>query len=166
MHSVLVSLLDGLRSHLPLLVLLGSILALLTSPLPGRGPRLLQRRDPWRRYKFAARQAVVSRAAGRCEGPFLLAWGRCREPASEADHVYPWSRRGPTVVGNGQALCRTHNRRKSNLRPPWWYVVSLERRRRAYFPPGAETRVSGRLSADELAARRAWRDRRRRQLGA
>ena len=32
---------------------------------------------------------------------------------------YPWSRGGPTVLSNGQALCREHNRSKSNLRPPW-----------------------------------------------
>ena len=50
------------------------------------------------------------------------------------------------MVSNGQALCRNHNRRKSNLRPPWWYVVSLENRRAAYVGPGVESRVLGRMN--------------------
>ena len=69
------------------------------------------------------------------------------------DHVYPWSRGGPTIISNGQALCRDHDRRKSNLRPPWWYVLAYERRRAGWFPPGVDVRVHGRTSADERAAR-------------
>jgi hypothetical protein len=65
-------------------------------------------------------------------------------------------------MSNGQALCRDHNRRKSNLRPPWWYVLSLERRRAAYAPLGVEVRVLARMSADERSARAAWMDRRSR----
>jgi hypothetical protein len=103
----------------------------------------------------------MTRAGGRCEAPMLLAWGRCQDPATEVDHVYPWSRGGPTVVSNGQALCRTHNRRKSNLRPPWWYVLSLERRRTAYSPPDVTVRVLGRMTADDRAARPARMDRRK-----
>ena len=80
--------------------------------------------------------------------------------ATEADHVYPWSRGGPTVVSNGQALCHHHNRRESNLRPPWWYVLSLERRRADYVPSGVEVRVLARMDADERAARAASADRR------
>ena len=64
------------------------------------------------------------------------------------------------MVSNGQALCRNHNRRKSNLRPPWWYVVSLENRRAAYVGPGVESRVLGRMNTTERTARAAWRDRR------
>ena len=63
------------------------------------------------------------------------------------------------MVSNGQALCRTHNRRKSNLPPPWWYVLALERRRNAYSPPGVTVRVLGRMNADEGAAREARMDR-------
>ena len=129
--SGLLPVFEGLRPHLPILLVVGALVALVASPLPGRGPRLFQRRDPWRGFKFAARQAVMARAGGRCEAPVLLAWGRCHDAATEVDHIYPWSRGGPTVVTNGQALCRNHNRRKSNLRPPWWYVVSLENRRAA-----------------------------------
>ncbi|SFJ39981.1 hypothetical protein SAMN05216561_1298 [Nocardioides psychrotolerans] len=85
--------------------------------------------------------------------PRFIVWGRCPAFATEADHVFAWSRRGPTIVSNGQALCRDHNRSKSNLRPPWWYVRGLERRRTAYFPAGASVRVLARMSAEERAAR-------------
>jgi hypothetical protein len=159
--AVLASLLDGLPPMLPLLALVGVLLLVLTLRMPGRGPRMFQRRDPWRGFKFASRRAVLERAGGRCEGPLLLVWGRCRAAASEVDHIYPWSRGGPTIVSNGQALCREHNRRKSNLRPPWWYLVSLERRRAGYIPPGTETRVFARMNADELASRQTWTDGRR-----
>ena len=155
------SLLDGVRPYVPTLVLLGVLFVLVLSPLPGRGPRMWQRRDLWRGFKFGTRRAVLDRAGRRCEAPMFLAWGRCRAPATEVDHIYPWSRGGPTVLSNGQALCRTHNRQKANLRPPWWYVLSLERRRAAYFPPGATVRVLGRMNADERAARVARLDRRK-----
>lgn len=160
--SGLPPLFEGLRSYLPILVVVAVLLVVLASPLPGRGPRLFQRRDPWRAFKFATRRAVMARAGGRCEAPMLLAWGRCQDPAIEIDHIYPWSRGGPTVVSNGQALCAAHNRRKSSLRPPWWYVVSLERRRASYVGPGAESRVLGRMNTEERSARAAWMDRRRR----
>lgn len=79
---------------------------------------------------------------------------------AEVDHVYPWSWGGPTVGSNGQALWRAHNRRKSSLRSPWWYVLSLERRRTAYSPPDVTVRVLGRMNAGERAARAACMDRR------
>src|SRR3712207_8844052 len=41
---------------------------------------------------------------------------------------------------NGQVLCRRHNRKKA-ARVPWgWELARLERRRRAYFPPGSVPR--------------------------
>ncbi len=73
--------------------------------------------------------------------------------ATEADHVYPWSRGGPTIVSNGQALCSGHNRSKAAMRPAWWYLLSLERRRRTYFPPDADVKVSASMSAADLEAR-------------
>ncbi|WP_350339695.1 MULTISPECIES: HNH endonuclease [Nocardioides] len=153
--------LGGLRPMLPFLAVVVVLLLVVALPLPGRGPRMFQRRDPWRGYRFGSRREVLERAGGRCEGPQLLAWGRCRAEATEVDHVYPWSRGGPTTVSNGQALCRVHNRRKSNLRPPWWYVLSLERRRANYVPSGTETRVLARMNAEERAARQSWAARRR-----
>ncbi|WP_460791519.1 HNH endonuclease [Nocardioides maradonensis] len=139
----------------------GMLVLVAVCPLPGRGPRVLQRRDPWRGFKYAARRAVMDRAGGQCEAPAFLVWGRCRDTAAEADHIYPWSKGGPTVFSNGQALCRRHNRRKSNLRPPWWYVLSLERRRLSYCDSGTEVHVLARMNPEERAARQAWADARR-----
>lgn len=158
--SVLSAFYDSIRPWLPLLVPLFGVLVVVSLPMPGRGPRLFQRRNPWRGFKFAARRAVFDRAGGRCEGALFLAWGRCKAPAVEADHVYPWSRSGPTVLSNGQALCKEHNRRKSNLRPPWWYVRALERRRAKYFPSGTEARFLARMNDTEKAARRTCLERR------
>lgn len=151
--SVLSALWDGLRPQMPLLAVSVVVVVLLAAPLPGRGPRMFTGKDPWRGYRFGLRGAVMRRAGGRCEAAAFLAWGRCREAATQVDHVYPWSRGGPTIVSNGQALCRDHNRRKSNLRPPWWYVLALECRRAGYFPPGVDVRVRGRMSPSERAAR-------------
>lgn len=150
-ERILMAFLAGIGPFLPQLCL--SLLAVLviTYPIPGRGPRLFQRRDPWRLFKGEARRAVMTRAGGRCEGSSFLVWGRCSDDATQVDHVYPWSRGGPTVPTNGQALCRAHNRNKAAMRPPWWYVLSLENRRRGYFPPGVDVRVSGKVSAGELA---------------
>ncbi len=128
-------------------------------PMPGRGPHS-SRRDPWRGFKFAARDEVLKRAGGRCEGGFIVAWGRCGKSAVEVDHVFPHSKGGPTVVSNGQALCASHNRRKGGRMPPWWYVLALEKRRRAYFPDGAEVRVSAVMTPGDVEARRRWASRR------
>lgn len=123
----------------------------LTCPIPGRGPRLFQRQDPLRLFKGETRRVVMARAGGRCEGSAFLAWGRCRDDATEADHVYPWSRCGPTTLEDGQALCRGHNRHKAAMKPPWWYLLSLEHRRHSYFPLGADVRATATISAAELA---------------
>lgn len=121
-------------------------------PMLRRGPNSSQR-DPWRGFKFAPRATVLQRAGGRCEGAVALVWGRCSDPATEVDHIVPWSRGGPTVISNGQALCRQHNRRKGNMTPPWWYVLGLEWRRRSYFPAEQDVRVLAVMDADERAAR-------------
>jgi hypothetical protein len=152
-NSVLSALLDRLVPQVPLLTVTAFVFVLLAAPLPGRGPRIFAGRDLWRGYRFGSRDSVMQRAGGRCEAAAFLAWGRCAQAATQVDHVYPWSRGGPTIISNGQALCRDHNRRKSNLRPPWWYVLALERRRAGYFPPGVDIRVHGRMSGGERAAR-------------
>ncbi|WP_206447644.1 HNH endonuclease [Agrococcus sp. KRD186] len=121
-------------------------------PMLGRGPNS-SARDPWRGFKFGARTAVLERAGGRCEGSAFLFWGRCDAPAVEIDHVVPWSRGGPTVVGNGQALCKAHNRSKGASTPAWWYVLGLERRRRSYFPVGADVRVRAVMSGTDRMLR-------------
>jgi hypothetical protein len=100
---------------------------------------------------------VFRRAGDRCEAPLVFVVGRCRHAAVEIDHIYPWSKRGATVTSNGQALCKNHNRHKGNLRPPWWYVLGLERRRRSYFPVGEAVRVSAAISAEASMRRRNQR---------
>lgn len=147
------ALLTGLIPVLPQFALMAAIVIVISATLPGRGPRLFQRQDPWRRFKYGSRDEVMIRAGHRCEGAVFLAWGRCSEPATEADHVYPWVRGGPTVPSNGQALCRGHNKHKGAMRPPWWYLLTLEHRRRSYFPPGTDVRVSATLSDADREAR-------------
>ena len=151
---------DGVKPFLPILIPILLLLLILIMPLPGRGPGT-HRRDPWRGFKYEARRAVLSMAGDRCEGPILLAWGRCRQPAAEVDHIYPWSKGGATVVSNGQALCKGHNQSKSNLTPPWWYVLSLERRRRRYYPADATVRVAAAMTPSDKTARADWTARRR-----
>jgi hypothetical protein len=132
-----------LQPLLPILIALALVVFVVASPLPGRGPRSSKRHE-WRSFKFENRKAVMDRAGERCEAAFFLVWGRCSNAATEADDVYPWSKGGPTTPGNGQALCQRHNRSKSNVTPPWWYVLGLERRRASYFPAGIDVRVSAR----------------------
>lgn len=151
-ERLIAGLVAGLAPVLPQLLAVVAAVLVFTCPMPGRGPRLSQKPDPWRRFKYGTRRLVMSRAGDRCEGPVFLAWGRCRNRATEADHIYPWSRGGATSPRNGQALCAGHNRRKAAMKPPWWYVLALEHRRRSYFPPGNDVRVSAAMSAAELAA--------------
>lgn len=153
--------LAGFVPVLPQFAGIVAFLVFMLAPIPGRGPRLSQARDPWRRFKYEPRRIVMERAGHRCEAAAFVVVGRCRDAAVEADHVYPWSRRGATIVSNGQALCRGHNRSKGAMKPPWWYVLLLERRRRSYFPPGADVRVTASMSADDLALRTRSRPRQR-----
>jgi hypothetical protein len=148
------ALLAGIRPLLPLFAVLLALAVVLGAPLPGRGPGWFARRDPWRGFKYEARRVVLARAGGRCEAASFIAWGRCRQIADQVDHIYPWSKGGATVVSNGQALCAQHNRSKASRTPPWWYVLSLERRRRSYFPDGGDVRVNGSMTDGDRALRR------------
>lgn len=151
--QILEALLTGLRPLLPLFALVLILAIVVGAPLPGRGPGWFARRDPWRGYKYDARRVVLSRAGSRCEAAAFIAWGRCRQTADQVDHVYPWSKGGATVVSNGQALCAHLNRSKASRTPAWWYVLSLERRRRSYFPADADVRVRGSMTAADRATR-------------
>lgn len=118
---VLTSLLDGARPLLPLLIPVGIVLVVLVvlaAPLPGRGPRLLQRRDPWRGFRFAARREVLVRAGGRCEGALVLAWGAVESrraksitstPGRAADQ--PWSATARPFAVRTTSGSRTSGRR-------------------------------------------------------
>lgn len=147
--------------HLWWLIPLVVAVLVLRFPMLGRGPNST-RRDPWRGYRFGARAVVMDRAGGRCEAGVFLAWGRCDEAAVEVDHVVPWSRGGPTVSSNAQALCKAHNRSKGARSPRWWEVLGLERRRRSYFPVSADVRVRAVMSDLDRLARERWADQRAR----
>ncbi len=147
----LTSMLTSIAPILPQLLAVSGVLLVLITPMPRRGPSILQKQDPWRRFKGDARRQVMARAGNRCEGAIFLAWGRCSDSATEVDHIYPWSRYGPTMPSNGQALCHGHNAHKGAMRPPWWYVLSLERRRRSYFPPDEDVHVQAKVRNAELA---------------
>jgi hypothetical protein len=112
-----------------ILALLMSVTGFVRSVVHG-GPR-----DQVRSFSGRDRSVIFARAGGRCEHYGLF--GRCRASERlEADHVHPHSRGGWTDVRNGQALCRAHNRTKRAHVPYGWQLRRLEKRRRAYFPPG------------------------------
>lgn len=141
----------ALAPWVPWLVALLVVLAVLRSPLPGRSPS--GDRDPWRAFKYGVRREVMDRAGGRCEAATFILWVRCTQAATDADHIYPWSKGGPTVVSNGQALCRSHNTSKGSFTPAWWYVLGLERRRATYVAVVSDRRVSAHMSEADRALR-------------
>lgn len=141
-----------IEPHWPWIGAILLLVALVRFPLLTRHP-VWPRRDPWRTFRFEPRAAVMERADRRCEAAQYIVAGRCWARATEVDHIIPWSRGGPTVESNGQALCRPHNRSKGRKVPAWWYVLLLERRRRTYFPAGVDVRVLARMSAEDRAAR-------------
>jgi superfamily II DNA or RNA helicase len=78
-----------------------------------RRPRAVRIRgqDVTERRRFSRRQknALYLGSGGRC--------AECGRPLDDrwpADHVIPWSRNGPTLISNGQALCPECNGRKGN----------------------------------------------------
>ncbi len=86
------------------------------------------KKDGKRAFSPAQRAQIFEACGGRCEYPrFLL--GRCRRKATQADHIYPWSKGGATAVENGSGLCGMHNRLKSNKIPSRSYVRRLAKSR-------------------------------------
>lgn len=88
-------------------------------------------RDPQRLFTWEQKKALIQQAGGRCEHKPPL-WFRCEGRAEQADHIWPWSKGGPTELANGQMLCRAHNRAKSNLLPTFLYRWRLKQRRLRY----------------------------------
>lgn len=112
-------------------------------------------RDPVRRFSRIDKLEILRRAGGRCEHHAWIA-GRCpATDALEADHVIPWSRSGPTIVGNGQALCRRHNRSKRATIPFGWQLRALAKRRVGYFPAGVSGHVVRRRLPENRTVRRS-----------
>lgn len=98
----------GFVPVLPHFAALTAFLVFVLCPIPGRGPRRSQGRDPWRRFKYESRRIVMERAGHRCEDAVFLAWGQCRDlatfgpprtaPANPQD-IHCNERTGPTVAG-------------------------------------------------------------------
>ncbi len=105
----------------------------------GRTGHYRGQRDPQRAFTASQRELIFERCGRQCEHIGLL--GRCNAAAVEADHVFPWAKGGATSLSNAQGLCRAHNRQKSAKVPSRSAIRRLERRRAAYFPPGARTDV-------------------------
>lgn len=98
-------------------------------------------RDVQRRFTGATRSAVLRRAGNRCEHHYFY-FLRCPETTQlEVDHIHPHSRGGSTTLGNGQVLCKRHNRLKGARIPFTWELNRLATVRRRYFPPSVETAV-------------------------
>jgi HNH endonuclease len=101
-------------------------------------------RDPQRLFAGADRAAIMRRAGGRCEFHGLFG-GRCVATGKlQADHIHPHSRGGATTVGNGQALCKRHNKAKAAHIPFEWQVRRTVKRRASYFPIGESPAVARR----------------------
>lgn len=107
--------------------------------IPVRTERLAPERT-WRTFKYGLRRSVFERAGNRCERHNVFG-GRCGSAAQEVDHIWPYSRGGATVLGNGQALCQFHNRSKRASLPRWWEVRYLLRGRQRYAPADVEVDV-------------------------
>lgn len=111
-------------------------------------------RDPQRLFDAQQKRIIHDRAGRRCEHKPML-WRRCPRPGTQADHVFPHSKGGPTSIGNGASLCPAHNREKSARVPTRLYIARLEHRRRRYFPAGADVRVTS-AGAPAAGAAPAW----------
>lgn len=86
-------------------------------------------RDPVRIFTADQKRFLMAQAGARCEHRPLL-WFRCfRNTRLQADHIMPWSRGGRTTIENGQMLCATHNRRKTNRIPSPLYRARIRLRR-------------------------------------
>lgn len=91
----------------------------------------LAQRDPQRLFDMEQKHQLRIQAKSRCEHKPLIG-RRCAARGTQADHIVPWSKGGPTRIWNGQLLCTRHNRTKSNLMPSRFYRQRLARRRRRY----------------------------------
>jgi len=112
-------------SALLLIVLTYAVVAYMTDVV-----RRFLPRDPARVFNAAQKRYLMAQAGGRCEHRPLL-WFRCfRNTRLQADHIMPWSRGGRTTLENGQMLCASHNRRKTNRIPSPLYRVRIHLRRR------------------------------------
>lgn len=64
---VLAAVFAGFAPVVPTFLAMTACLVVIGCPMPGRGPRLFQRQDPWRSFKYESRRVVSSSG-----GPSLL----------------------------------------------------------------------------------------------
>lgn len=107
-------------------------------------------KDPQRAFSAAQRAAGFARCQNRCEHISLLG-RRCKAQAVHGDHIWPHSRGGATTLANFAGLCARHNLVKGARTPSRMAIRRLERRRRAYFPPGQPVEVVWRIGDRNLA---------------
>src|SRR5262245_49813923 len=94
----------------------------------------------------------MDRASGRRDGARLLTWGRCRAVATEVDYDYPWPRRGPAVVSNGQAPGPSAQPEKTELTLAM-VAIGVPRASARPASPGVAARVVARPTETESALR-------------
>jgi hypothetical protein len=110
-----------------------------------------QPKDDTRAFTQAERDEIFRRASGRCEHRYLFFF-RCRKQAGDADHVYPHTLGGQTIVENGSALCAHHNRSKGGKMPSRYYVFKLEFWRKFYYPKDISPKVLRSLPIETASA--------------
>ncbi|HWU32851.1 MAG TPA: HNH endonuclease signature motif containing protein [Marmoricola sp.] len=131
-QEVLIVASHGSNSFYGLIVLLALVAGALRYFFgPGRVSVSKRHRDPQRWFTHDQKREILRRSGHRCEATYL--GRRCAHTTDlQADHVIPWAAGGPTTVANGQALCRTCNREKSNRVPSSRQVRKLDERRTHY----------------------------------
>lgn len=95
--------------------------------------RASQARDPRRMYSAHDRQIGFERAGAQCEYARWFLW-RCTRTAEHGDHFIPWSQGGATTMANFVASCPRCNTSKGAKMPALIDRVTLQSRRRGYFP--------------------------------
>lgn len=70
----------------------------------------LERKDQNRIFTPDQRAVIYRIGKGKC----AICGMEVSEESFEADHIKPWSKGGRTIIANGQILCSSCNRSKSN----------------------------------------------------
>lgn len=120
-----------------------------------RRSRDVRRRDPLRKFNREQRREGLARAGGQCELEVGRHW-RCPNPATIADHFFPWKKGGATVMTNFVAACASCDRSKGTSIPSPQSGQRLEERRRSYFPAGVPVQAGERNEISGRTHTAAW----------